>query len=171
MRKSIINIIILAVSIINVVLCGILVFAIVPAMSSTNKMVNSICKLIDLDLEGKELEENEGVIPIDKIVVHDIADEMTITLKNGQDGKTHYAIVKVSISMNSAHEDYATYSAVVPTQESLIKNKVIEIISQYTIEEARAYTEVVTNDMLKALQEMYQSDFIIGINFRSLTFS
>jgi len=171
MRKSIINIIILAVSIINVVLCGILVFAIVPAMSSTNKMVNSICKLIDLELEGKELAENEGVIPIDKIVVHDIADEMTITLKNGQDGKTHYVIVKVSILMNSAHEDYSTYSAVLPTQESLIKSKVIEIMSRYTLEEARGYQNVVTEDILKALKDMYKSDFIIDVNFRELTFS
>lgn len=171
MRKSIINIIILAVSIINVVLCGILVFAIVPAMSSTNKMVNSICKLIDLDIEGSKLEEDDGVIPIDKIVVHDIADEMTITLKNGSDNKTHYVIVEVSVLMNSAHEDYATYSTVLPTQESLIKSKVIEIIGKYTLEEAKGYQKVVAEDILKALQEMYQSDFIIDVNFRKLTFS
>lgn len=171
MRKSIINIIILAVCIINVVLCGILVFAIVPAMTSTNKMVTSICKLIDLELEGKELEENGDAVPIDKIVVHDIADEMTITLKGGSDNKTHYVIVKVSIIMNSAHKDYATYSTVLPTQESLIKSKAIEIISNYTLEQAQGYTNVVEEDILKALQEMYKSDFIIGVNFRELTFS
>lgn len=171
MRKSIINIIILAVCIINVVLCGILVFAIVPAMTSTNKMVTSICKLIDLDLENKELEENEGVVPIDKIVVHDIADEMTITLKTGSDNKTHYVIVKVSILMNSAHEDYVTYSTVLPTQESLIKSKVIEIISKYTLEQAQGFSDVVKDDILKALQEMYKSEFIIDVNFREFIFS
>lgn len=171
MRKSIINIIILAVCIINVVLCGILVFAIVPAMTSTNKMVTSICKLIDLELEGKELEQNGDDVPIDKIVVYDVADEMTITLKNGSDNKTHYAIVQVSILMNSAHEDYATYSAVLPTQESLIKSKVIEIISKYTLEQAQGYQSNVKKDILEALQEMYKSDFIIDVNFGKLLFS
>ena len=171
MRKSIINIIILAVCIINVVLCGILVFAIVPAMTSTNKLVTSICELIDLELEGKKLDENNGEVPIDKIVVHDIADEMTITLKKGSDGKTHYAIVKVSLSMNSIHEDYPTYSAVLPTQESLIKSKVVEIVSKYTLEQASAYTDVVEDDILDALRAMYKSEFIIDVNFRGLTFS
>jgi len=171
MRKSIINIIILAVCIINVVLCGILVFAIVPAMTSTNRLVTSICELIDLELEGKELDDNGGEIPIDKIVVHDIADEMTITLKKGSDGKTHYAIVKVSISMNSTHEDYATYSTVLPTQESLIKSKVVDIVSKYTLEQASAYTDVVEDDILEALRAMYKSEFIIDVNFRGLTFS
>ena len=171
MRKSIINIIILAVCIINVVLCGILVFAIVPAMTSTNRLVTSICELIDLELEGEELDDNGGEIPIDKIVVHDIADEMTITLKKGSDDKTHYAIVKVSISMNSMHEDYATYSAVLPTQESLIKGKVVDIVSKYTLEQASAYTDVVEDDILEALRAMYKSEFIIDVNFRGLTFS
>lgn len=171
MRKSIINIIILAVCIINVVLCGILVFAIVPAMTSTNRLVTSICELIDLELEGNKLDDNGGEIPIDKIVVHDIADEMTITLKKGSDDKTHYAIVKVSISMNSMHEDYATYSTVLPTQESLIKSKVVEIVSKYTLEQASAYTDVVEEDILEALRAMYKSEFIIDVNFRGLTFS
>ncbi|MBR6637371.1 MAG: flagellar basal body-associated FliL family protein [Lachnospiraceae bacterium] len=171
MRKSIINIIILAVCIINVVLCGILVFAIVPAMTSTNRLVTSICELIDLELEGNKLDDNGGEIPIDKIVVHDIADEMTITLKKGSDDKPHYAIVKVSISMNSMHEDYATYSTVLPTQESLIKSKVVEIVSKYTLEQASAYTDVVEEDILEALRAMYKSEFIIDVNFRGLTFS
>ncbi|MBE5949110.1 MAG: flagellar basal body-associated protein FliL [Lachnospiraceae bacterium] len=171
MRKSIINIIILAVCIINVVLCGILVFAIVPAMTSTNRLVTSICELIDLELESNKLDDNGGEVPIDKIVVHDIADEMTITLKKSSDGKTHYAIVKVSISMNSTHEDYATYSTVLPTQESLIKSKVVEIVSKYTLEQASAYTDVVEDDILEALRTMYKSEFIIDVNFRGLTFS
>ncbi len=171
MRKSIINIIILAVSIVNVVLCGILVFAIVPAMTSTNKMVTSICKLIDLELEGKELDENGGRIPIEQIEVYDIADELTINLQKGADGKNHYALVKVTLSLNTGHEDYEKYKETLAGQESLIKNKIIEVISSYTMEQASGYTNVVSESILKELQDMYQSDFIINVTFRGLTFS
>lgn len=171
MRKSIINIIILAVSIVNVVLCGILVFAIVPAMTSTNKMVTGICKLIDLELEGKELDENGGRIPIEQIEVYDIADELTIMLEKGADGKNHYALVQVSLSLNKGHEDYAKYKETLAGQESLIKNKIIEVVSSYTMEQASGYTNVVSESILKELQDMYQSDFIINVTFRGLTFS
>lgn len=171
MKKSIINIIILAVSIINVVLCGILVFAIVPAMTSTNRMVNSICELIDLELEGQKSTEPIDYVPIDKIKLYDIDEQLTITLKKGADSKTHYMILKVSLAMNSAHKDYDKYIEVLPTQESLIKNKIIEIVGKYNLEEARAYTSVIKDEILKALQEMYNSDFIIEISFGELTFS
>lgn len=171
MRKSIINIIILAVSIVNVVLCGILVFAIVPTMSSTNKMVTSICKLIDLEIEGSELGGSDGRVPIDQIAVYDIADELTINLQKGADGKNHYALVKVSLSLNTAHEDYAKYKDTLAGQESLIKNKIIEVVSSYTMEQASGYTNVVSESILKELQDMYQSDFIINVTFRGLTFS
>ncbi len=171
MRKSIINIIILAVSIVNVVLCGILVFAIVPTMSSTNKMVTSICKLIDLEIEGSELGGSDGRVPIDQIAVYDIADELTINLQKGADGKNHYALVKVSLSLNTAHEDYGKYKDTLAGQESLIKNKIIEVVSSYTMEQASGYTNVVSESILKELQDMYQSDFIINVTFRGLTFS
>lgn len=171
MRKSIINIIILAVSIINVVLCGILVFAIVPAMTSTNRLVNSICELIDLELEGKKPEVPDDYVPIDQIKLYDINEQLMVTLKKGADSKTHYMILKVSLAMNSGHKDYEKYIEVIPAQESLIKNKIIEIIGQYNLEEARAYTSVIKSDILKALREMYNSDFIIEISFSELTFS
>ena len=171
MRKSIINIIILAICIINIVLSGILVFAIVPAMTSTNKMVTSICKLIDLELEVKELAENDGRIPIEQIETYDIVDEFMINLKEGTDKKQHYVMAKVTLSIHKQHEDYEVYGTSVASQESLIRNKIIEVFSSYTLEEARGYTNVVREKILEELQEMYQSDFIIDVTFRELTFS
>lgn len=173
MRKSIINIIILAVSIINVVLCGILVFAIVPAMTSTNKMVSAISKLIDLEYEGNiPSGDGQGTIPIKNISVYDITgDPLTITLKTGADGKTHYVNLKVSLSLNTKHKDYKTYSAALATQEALVKNKVIEVVGRYTLDEMRGYTNVVQNAILEELQKLYNSDFIVGVSFGELTFS
>ena len=51
-----------------------------------------------------------GAVSQQDTVVYTLSNtEMTIPLKAGADGKVHYAVGKVSLSINSTHEDYATY--------------------------------------------------------------
>ena len=40
---------------------------------------------------------------------YDFAESLTIPLKKDADGKDHYALVTVSLAMNTKDEDYATY--------------------------------------------------------------
>ena len=54
MKKGLINIILLVLAITNVILTAIMVFAIVPAMNSTNNLVSKVASAIDLEKEGQK---------------------------------------------------------------------------------------------------------------------
>lgn len=96
---------------------------------------------------------------------------MTVALKKDEgDDKDHYAIVAVSLSMNTKHEDYATYGADVAAKENLFKSEIISVISSYTASEAKLSQEAMCDEILKRIQAMYGSDFIYKVSFSDLMF-
>ena len=72
--------------------------------------------------------------------------------------------------MISSHEDYEKYYATLENKESLIKSEIIGIVSSYTIDEARSNIVSMRDEILTAIQGLYQSDFIIDVTFRDITF-
>ena len=92
---------------------------------------------------------------------------MTIPLRKGEDGKDHYALMSVALSMNKLHEDYATYGADVANKVDLIKGQINEVISQYTMDEAKANSAAISDEILVRIQQLYGSDFIFDVTFSS----
>lgn len=172
MKKSLINILALAVGVANLVLMAILIFAIVPAMNNTNALVTKICTAIDLELENSYGPTNADKVPFEDIQVYNIS-EMTINLKaeaGGGDGKPHYMITSVTVSMNSTNKDYETYSATMAEKEGLMKNRISKILSSYTKDEAQANVSGLEDEVLASLQDLYKSDFIIDVSFNDYIF-
>lgn len=169
MKKNLFSIIIIALLVMNLVLTGVLVFSIIPASKKTNELVSKVCSAIDLELESNR---NSGVsnVPIDKIQVYDIADSMTINLKNGDDNKEHYAVVSVSLSLNTEHDDYSTYGEKINEKESLIKNEIRSVVASYTLSEIKSDPDAVTTELLKRIQALFNSDFIVSVAFRDVVF-
>lgn len=52
MKKSLINIITLSLSIVNLIFMVVIVFAIVPTMNNTNEFIKKISTAVDLELEN-----------------------------------------------------------------------------------------------------------------------
>jgi len=173
MKKNLISIIILALLIVNIVLTSIMMFSVVSTNKKTASLVTDIASAISLDLGG-DAEEEEEVIPMDQTEPYTIP-ELTILLKKSvteaEDGtvdeKDHVAILSVTLSMNTKHKDYKTYGAELSTREDLIKGQIIEAVSQYTVEEIKENTSVVTDDILNRIQKLFDSDFIFDVSFSS----
>ena len=141
MKKNLMSVIIPALVAVNVVLTGIIMFSTVSANRKTIALVDDIAAILNLELEksasGEEVAAEEMVLP-ENSEVYDIADAMTVALKDGGDGKDHYAMCSVSFSINTQHEDYKTYQPMLAAKESKIKSEIIEVVGQYTKEEAQA---------------------------------
>lgn len=173
MKKSLINIITLAVSVANMVLMIVLVFAIVPAMKNTNNLVTTICSAISLELENSNGSISLEDVPISNIAVYDISEQLMANLKTGADGKTHYMIFNVTVSMNKASEDYATYGTeeAMLEREGLIRSKIQSIVTQYTKEEAESNVRGMEEEVLASLRKLYNdADFIIDVSFSDYVF-
>ena len=158
MKKNLISIVILSLLIVNIVISSITLFSVFGTNQKTAALVTDIAAAIALDLDT---EEEAVQVSIADVVTYDIA-EMTIPLKNGEDGKAHYAIVSVTLSMNSKDEDYEAYSDLT-SRESLIKGEINSVIAQYTMEQAMDNGALIEEQILERIQTLFNSKFIYDV--------
>lgn len=164
MKKNLITVITLALVVVNLVLTVILTITILPETQKANELITNVCSAIDLDLESGSATSNAN-IPIDQIEVYNIDDEQTINLKQDGDGKDHFAMITVSISMDTKNSDYKDLKPQVEEKVNLIKGDINNIVSQYTIDEIKNNQSAVQDEILKDLQKMFGSDFIVAVGF------
>lgn len=164
MKKNLITVITLALVVVNLVLTVILTITILPETQKANELITKVCSAIDLDLESGSATSNAN-IPIDQIEVYNIDDEQTINLKQDGDGKDHFAMLTVSISMDTKNSDYKDLKPQVEEKVNLIKGDINNIVSQYKIDEIKNNQSAVQDEILKDLQKMFGSDFIVAVGF------
>ena len=164
MKKNLITVITLALVVVNLVLTVILTITILPETQKANELITKVCSAIDLDLESGSATSNAN-IPIDQIEVYNIDDEQTINLKQDGDGKDHFAMITVSISMDTKNSDYKDLKPQVEEKVNLIKGDINNIVSHYTIDEIKNNQSAVQDEILKDLQKMFGSDFIVAVGF------
>lgn len=75
MKKNILTIVIMASTVTNLVLTAVMMFSIVPAMNKTNKLIDKVATVIDLETE----EEEEGT-QWENLETYDIAFESKQTI-------------------------------------------------------------------------------------------
>lgn len=172
MKKNLMSVIILALVLVNVVLSGIIMFSTISANKKTVALVDSIASVLELELtDGSAGEEvAETAVAVTDSQVYDIADAMTIALRQSEDGKDHFAMVEVSFSLNMKHDDYKTYQPLLAERESKIKSQIIDVIGSYTKEEASANVPALQQEILKRVQGLFGSDFIYEAYFRDIKF-
>lgn len=173
MKKNLLSIIILALLIVNIVMNAIMMFTVLPANKKTVELVGDVAAAMNLELSDPVLAgaAAEQVVGVEDTVTYDIADQMTISLRKGEDGKDHYAVVSVSLCMNTKDEDYGTYGSTVAEKESMIKNEINDAIGSLSYDEAMAMTtSEIQEAVLTKVQTMYASKFVYKIVFRNIMF-
>lgn len=167
MKKNLISIVILALLVVNIVLSAITLFSVAGTNRKTAALVTDIAQAINLDL-GTE-EEQEVQVSMSDIVTYDMA-ELTLPLKVSEDGSAHYAVLDVTLSMNSKDKDYKQYGndGDLSPRESLIKGQINDVIGQYTVEEARVSGSIIEQQVLENIQTLYDSKFIFDVTISGI---
>ncbi|MBR4984051.1 MAG: flagellar basal body-associated FliL family protein [Lachnospiraceae bacterium] len=168
MRKNMLSILILALLIVNIVLTAIMMFSVTGTAKKTSALIDDISAAINLDLKNQDATSTSAVVvdvPIEDIQVFAIPDEMTIPLAKGADGKEHYYLVAVSLSMNTKHADFKKLSPSVTTQVDLIKGEIISVIGSHTLEEVQESPDAIRMEILKRIQTLFDSQFIFNVTF------
>ena len=101
MKKNLMSVIILALLVVNLVLTSVLMFTIYPQSKAANELITKICNAISLDLNSGSA-TGLGNLPLEQVELYavDAGNDMTFNLKKGDDNKIHYAILKISLSVN-----------------------------------------------------------------------
>lgn len=172
MKKNLLSVIILALLIVNLAFTSIVMFSTVSANKKTVSLVNDIAAVLDLELSSATNNEGESVaeVGIEDIEPYNIADAMTIGLRPSDDGEEHYCMCEVSFSMNKTSDGYEKLQPMVSAQEPKIKSIIIGVISEYNKEDASVNQEAIKQEILRQVQDLFDSDFIFEVYFRDIKF-
>ena len=164
MKRNLLSVLILALLVVNIVLTSIMMFTVVGANKKTAALVTDIATILQLEI-GSADGEGGKELHVEDIEMYNIEDTMTIHLKTAEDGKDHYCIVSVALSVNTKHDDYKKYGTTIGEYESLIQGEIDQVIGNYTKEEAEANKEAIADEILTRIQDLYDSSFIVDVVF------
>lgn len=167
MKRNLLSIIILALLVVNIVLSAIMMVSVASASRKTAALVADISSIIDLEINGLPQSGLSATVSQADTAFYNISEELTIPLKTSEDGTAHYAVGSVSFSMNTKHEDYATYGETMADREALLKDIIFTVMAEYTIDEARVSSAQIKKEILTRVQERF-SDFIYEVSYNFL---
>lgn len=166
MKKNLISIIILALLIVNIVLTAIMMFSVTGTATKTSALVDNITRALNLELMAKG-DAGASAVPISDIATYDIA-EMTIELQQDAEGNQHFFVGSITLSMNTKDKDYKTYGGDMESRESLIKSEITDVISSYTVEDARSNQDTIKSEILERIQTLFNSEFVFNVAFSDI---
>ena len=166
MKKSMLNVIILALVLVNLVLTVILTFSLVSTNKKTNSLINKVAQIIDLDVAGGVSNNNSSTgSGIENVSYIDIKnnDSTDIIVSYVDNGKTRYAVLSVSVGLNSKAKDYSTVSTSVAHRMNVLVNKITNEANKYTYSTISANKSTMETDLLKEFQELFKTETIQSV--------
>ena len=161
MKKNLISVVILALVFANFVLTALLMFSVLPETKKANTLIEKVCSAIDLDLNSGAATGTSNV-SIDDQEIYKVStgEDLTTNLAEGKDGKTHYAVLNVSLVLNKKSDNYKKYTQdFLTNQDDTIKNDIIKVVSGYTFEQFNQNSDVIKDTILEDMQNLFGKDY------------
>lgn len=168
MKKSLLQMITLALVVMNLVLTVILVFTCMPAISKTGNLVNRICEIVDLDLAGASGNSNTvDIANLEEIAVtfNGESTQMFTLNPDVEGGKSHWLQIGVTLVVDKSHTDYKAKRANIDSAMGRINDIIRRVITQYTVSEVQNNTEEIRKEILGELRQLFDSTFIYDVSF------
>lgn len=165
MKKNLLTVLMMALLLVNIVLTSVLLFSVIGTNRKTNELVSNIATVMNLELTAPG-EEAEVQVSMKDTVVYSFEAPMTIPLMAEPDSagsKQSYLRFEVALSMDSKNKDYKTYGEEISSKATLIKDAITSVVSTHTESECREDPEGLKQEILEAVQNLFQSDFIYQI--------
>ena len=167
MKRNLMSVIILALCVVNLILNALLVFVLMPASKKTDKLITEIASILDLELKNST--GGDATHDVANTAVYTLENDATINLKADGTGENHYAIVSLSVAMDTKAEDYTSISTALPTTESWMLDATRSVISSYTYAEINEpeIQAIVQKEILQKIQEKYNTTCIYRIDYKN----
>lgn len=164
MKKNLMTVLILALMIVNIVLTTITMFSVTSTNSKTAELVSNIATVLNLELTTPSGASVTPAVSLADTEVYDLG-SMTMLLRVGEDGSQKYLVCNVSLSQNTKSKDYKTYGGAdkMASNATLIKDAISTVVAGYTDDECRDDLDGLKEDILKAVQALFQSDFVYQV--------
>lgn len=170
MKKNLLTVLILALLIVNIALTSVMMFSVMGVNKKTADLVTSIATVLNLELTAPGKGEPEVIeVAVEDMMPYNVEGAMTIPLK-AEEGKNRYISFNIGFVMDKSNKDYKKYGETIGEKEMLIKSTVTTVVSQHTEQECRDDAEGLKIEILKAVQEIFQSEFIFKVAISDVKF-
>lgn len=161
MKRNLLSIIILAFLIVNIVLTSVMMFSVMGTNKKTGELVANIATVLKLELTepGAVVEPD---VKLKNAELYTFSNKIRVELASDGEGE-HFITFSFTIMMNSKHKDYKTYGETIAEKENLMKDALATAMSSFTVQECKADKEGLKATMLKAVQDVFGSDFIYKV--------
>ena len=167
MKKSMLNVIILALVLINLVVTSFLTFSLVSTNNKTNTLISKVASIIDLEVAGglTSEEATTGSGSIDSTEYIDVTnnDDTKITVSYSDGGKTHYAVFTCSLAVNNQHKDYATKLTSINNGMKAMVNEITNEALKFSYDQLASNKSAIEGDLLTTFKDMFQTDMITSV--------
>lgn len=178
MKKNLFSIIIIALLVVNIVMTGIMMISMMGTNKKTADLVSDIAAVLNLEL-GVGEEEAEVEIPMSQQYIWNLEGTMTIPLQSepvyDAEGKVtgskdHYIAFDISFALDMKGEGYKEYGENIANYESLVKDAVTATVSKHTIEECRNDFDTVRDEILVAVQDLFDKEFVYKVAINGIKY-
>lgn len=166
MKKSMLNVITLALVLINLILTVLLTFSLVSTNNKTNSLITKVAQIIDLDVGGMSTETgSSSSANIDDIEYIDVMnnDSTDITISYTDSGKTHYAVLNVTLGINKKAKDYETKKTSINNGMRLIVNQITTEAMGYSYNTVAQNKTTIEENLLTELRDLFETDSITSV--------
>lgn len=170
MKKNLLSVLILALLVVNIAMNAIMMISILGTNSKTGDLVSSIATVMNLELYTPGGEVISHSVPLSQTATYSIGDRLMVQLRHSVDAEgkptgADMVTFYMSLAMDTEHKDYGNLgsSETLAGLEIEIKDAVSSVIQNYTEQECREDFESIKEEVLYAIQQLFQSDFIYRV--------
>lgn len=171
MKKSMINVITLALVFINLILTVLLTFSLVSTSNKTNNLVTKVAQIIDLDVGGADTSiDGAGNISLEDIEYVNVTsgDNETITVTLMENGKAKYVVLKVTLGINTKAKDYNNKITLINNGMNVIISEINNEVYKYSSSTITSQKTNLEKNLLATLQDKFQTDAIYSVTVHNL---
>lgn len=179
MKKNLLSVLILVLMIVNIAMSAVMMISVTGTNQKTAALMDSIGTAMNLEWNGPGSPDD---VPLSDSETYNVG-TMTVHLANsqvvGEDGtvstsdKQMYIVFDIALLLNKTHEDYESYGGEVMSQyDSMIKDTIEGVVTNYTEEECRAdFSGTIRDEILAAIQEdLFHSKIVYGITLSNVKY-
>ena len=171
MKKSMLNVITLALVLINLILTVLLTFSLVSTNNKTNNLITKVAQIIgETTVKDDTTSAGANIADIAYVDVKN-NDSTDITVSYTDGGKTHYAVLNVTVGFNTKAKDYEEKKSSLENSMKVVVSQVNTEALKYSYSELNANKATVESNLLSYLRDLFQTDSITSVTLTKMVVS
>jgi hypothetical protein len=168
MRKNMLAVFIMALTIANLVVSAITLMVVMPSLKNTNNFYDKVAAAIELEeLENKG---EVGLAQMENFILTKSSESIIINLKSDGDENAYAVIKGITLTLNTKSADYGKTKKLIEKNTMRVQDLINTTYEGYTKDEAKNRKSQIKNEILDKLAKMFDSETIIDISFGSITY-